>query len=86
MINHTDLGANAEQRSKKLRPLILTGQVTFGGNRQLKIYGTLSCRSGRRMKAANRVFFATEQEAVDAGYRPCGHCLRKEYKRWLTAP
>jgi methylphosphotriester-DNA--protein-cysteine methyltransferase len=34
------------------------------------------------MKAENRVFFASEAEAVGAGYRPCGHCMREAYGRW----
>jgi len=86
MINHTGPGIDPAQRSNQLRSLIRQGLVTLGGNRRLKIYGTLSCSSGKRMKTENRVFFTTEQEALNAGYRPCGHCMRKEYKRWLTAP
>jgi methylphosphotriester-DNA--protein-cysteine methyltransferase len=34
------------------------------------------------MKVVNRVFFQNEQEALTNGYRPCGHCLREEYKAW----
>jgi len=82
MINHTDLGAGPEQRSKKLRVLIRNGHITLGGNKRLKIYGTLSCSSGKRMKAENRVFFETEQEAIKAGYRPCGHCMAGKYRLW----
>ncbi|MGN8037858.1 Ada metal-binding domain-containing protein [Chitinophaga sp. 22321] len=50
--------------------LIHTGKIQLGGNRSLKIYGTLSCASGKRMKTANRVFFADEAEARANGYRP----------------
>ncbi|MGJ1205480.1 hypothetical protein [Sphingobacterium lactis] len=21
-------------------------------------------------------------EAIEAGYRPCGHCMREEYLKW----
>jgi len=77
-----DLGAGPEERRKKLRALIRNGQVKWGGNRRLKIYGTLSCSSGKRMKVENRVFFETEQEAVNTGYRPCGHCMAEEYRQW----
>jgi methylphosphotriester-DNA--protein-cysteine methyltransferase len=28
------------------------------------------------MKIENRVFFESEAEAMDAGYRPCGNCMR----------
>ena len=28
----------------------------------------------------NRVFFADEETAIAAGYRPCGICMKEEYK------
>jgi len=62
--------------------LIRNSAITLAGNKQLKIYGTLHCTSGKRMKVNNRVFFANEQEAIDAGYRPCGHCMREKYGVW----
>lgn len=58
-----------------LRTKIRRSKICFGGNRKLKIYGTLSCNSGKRMKCENRVFFASEQEAQQNNYRPCGHCM-----------
>lgn len=61
---------------------ISRGEILFGGNRVLKIYGTLDCKSGKRMKKVNRVFFVSEQEAGLFGYRPCGHCLPETYKKW----
>jgi methylphosphotriester-DNA--protein-cysteine methyltransferase len=67
----------------ELIELIQSKKIQFGGNRKLKIYGTLSCTSGKRMKKQNRVFFSTEKEAVTAGYRPCGHCLREKYLQWI---
>jgi methylphosphotriester-DNA--protein-cysteine methyltransferase len=76
MIAHIDLGKTAFARSRKLKELIDAGRVQFGGNKRLKIYGTLSCGSGKRMKIENRVFFESEAEAMDAGYRPCGNCMR----------
>lgn len=39
-----------------------------------KIFGTLECKSGMRMKPENRVFFATLEDAVKEGYRPCKNC------------
>jgi methylphosphotriester-DNA--protein-cysteine methyltransferase len=63
---------------------IKSKQVTFGGNTQLKIYGTLTCKSGKRMKKSNRVFFVDELEAISFGYRPCGHCIREKYQIWKT--
>ncbi len=34
------------------------------------------------MKRENRVFFSSEVEANNQGYRPCGHCMKSEYKKW----
>lgn len=66
----------------KVRPLIRNGQVKLAGNAPLKIYGLLSCRSGKRMKQKNRVFFTSTQEAIRQGYRPCGHCMKEAYQAW----
>ena len=56
--------------------------ICFAGNRKLGIYGKLNCSSGKRMKKGNRIFFRTEKEARENGFRPCGNCMKKEYKRW----
>ena len=58
--------------------LLRKGEITYAGNRRLKIYGRLDCWSGQRMRRVNRVFFVDEAEAVTAGYRPCGHCMRQQ--------
>lgn len=34
------------------------------------------------MKPEHRVFFLDSQEAMQLGYRPCGHCLKQEYRQW----
>jgi methylphosphotriester-DNA--protein-cysteine methyltransferase len=52
--------------------LIKNNILLFAGNRTLKICGSLSCNSGKRMKTTNRVFFTSEQEAIENGYRTCG--------------
>ena len=62
---------------------------TVGGHRRTKIYGRLDCPSALRWIAKghyvqHRVFFADEEVAIAAGYRPCGHCLRPSYRRWLA--
>ena len=59
----------------------------FGGHKKLKIYGRLDCPSANRHIAngqyvQHRVFFATEEDAVVAGYRPCGVCMRDKYQQW----
>ena len=70
---------------RTLKLLIDRGEIRLGGNSKLKIYGTLSCKSGKRMKIENRVFFRSEREAINEGYRPCGHCLKTKYLRWKNA-
>ena len=82
MINHLELGPSTFSRFRALELLIVNGKVKLGGNKKLKIYGKLNCGSGKRMKPANRVFFADEQEALNAGYRPCGHCMPHQYQIW----
>ena len=47
----------------------------YGGNKRLKIYGKLDCPSANRWIAKgyyiqDRVFFLTEEDAINAGYRP----------------
>lgn len=67
---------------KYLRGLVKNHKISFGGNRNLKIFGTLKCASVKRMKRKNRVFFTSELEANSNGFRPCGHCMNAAYKRW----
>jgi len=69
-----------ELEKRKLKLLIDKGEIVLGGNKQLKIYGRLDCKSGKRMKKENRVFFHSEKGATEKGYRPCGHCMKTEYK------
>lgn len=59
----------------------------LGGHHGLKIYGRLDCSSAARSIAKGqyikeRVFFADEQTAIAAGYRPCGVCMKEAYKKW----
>lgn len=81
MIRHTDF-ENNESGKQKLHALIRKGKIAFGGNSSLKIYGLVSCKSGKRMLRKNRVFFSSEKEAIEEGYRPCGHCLHDKYAAW----
>jgi len=66
----------------KIRSLIRSGEIKMAGYKKNKIYGSLHCRSGKRMLAENRVFFKNEEEAISMGYRPCGHCMREKYTLW----
>jgi methylphosphotriester-DNA--protein-cysteine methyltransferase len=63
---------------------------TLGGHRGTRVYGRLDCpvalswiRRGSDMR--HRVFFADQATAISAGYRPCGACMRVEYRRWKKA-
>jgi methylphosphotriester-DNA--protein-cysteine methyltransferase len=85
MISHTSLGDKAFKRNRQLKILLNKKLVTFAGNIKLKIYGTLDCSSGKRMKVQNRIFFITEDEAIALGYRPCGHCMLAAYKQWRAS-
>jgi len=82
MIYHNLPGTPILERSRQIKALIRHGSVGLAGNKRLKLYGRLDCGSGKKMKCENRVFFADEQEAVGAGYRPCGHCLKEKYHAW----
>lgn len=76
MIHHSEL-SDTELRIKLKNKTIL-----FGGNKRDKIYGCLSCASGKRLAKENRVFFTSEEKAKEANFRPCGHCMKKEYREW----
>ncbi|WP_433936371.1 Ada metal-binding domain-containing protein [Sorangium cellulosum] len=62
---------------------------TLGGNARAKIYGRLDCgsalaaiRDHGEAYTQHRVFFADEEAAVAAGYRPCGNCMRDRFVAW----
>ncbi|MFK7981254.1 MAG: metal-binding protein [Saprospiraceae bacterium] len=82
MIKHSTLADTSFSRLRQLKKLINKGKIQLGGNANLKIYGTLNFKLGKRLKVKNRVFFANEEEALEKGYRPCGHSMRKEYQLW----
>lgn len=60
---------------------------TLGGHRRSRIYGRLDCRTALRAierggYVRDRVFFADEETAIAAGYRPCAVCLPDRYAAW----
>jgi methylphosphotriester-DNA--protein-cysteine methyltransferase len=70
------------------RPYESDTHGTLGGHRRTKVYGRLDCpgalsliRRGKNV-VEHRVFFADEQTAIAAGYRPCGTCMREAYEAW----
>ena len=68
------------------RPYQSDTKGALGGNSRLGIYGELDCWSARanlpKGYATIRVFFPDEATAIAAGYRPCGHCMRRKYRTW----
>lgn len=69
------------------RPYASTAPGTLGGHRRNKLYGRLNCPAAQRALdaggyAAHRVFFADEQTALCAGYRPCAVCMPAAYRSW----
>jgi methylphosphotriester-DNA--protein-cysteine methyltransferase len=68
MIHHSAI------KPPDLHKLIRSGRVSLAGNKKLRIYGTLGCGSGKRMKVRNRVFFESEEEALMLGFRRCMVC------------
>jgi len=80
--NLVDMIRHSTVSSGDLWRLIRQQAIRFGGNGKLKIYGTLRCRSGKRIKRENRIFFYSENEAIENGFRPCGHCMKQAYQHW----
>ena len=67
---------------------------TLGGHSKQKVYGRAdTCPAAtRNLKKypaqfwSHSVWFATERDAIAAGYRPCGACLRDRYAEWKRRP
>ncbi|MBE7635467.1 metal-binding protein [Sneathiella sp. P13V-1] len=73
-----------EIQDAAFKAYIKAGDIQWGGHRKLKIYGRLDCWSGKKMKRENRVFFKSKEEAQSSGFRPCGHCMKKAYRQWIS--
>jgi methylphosphotriester-DNA--protein-cysteine methyltransferase len=79
-VAHTLIGADGREYESE-RP------GTLGGHRRSRIYGRLDCPAAMRAIArggyvSQRVFFAHEDDAIAAGYRPCAVCLARRYRAW----
>lgn len=62
----------------------------WGGHRGTEIYGHLDCPSALRAIVRgecvrHRVFFADEETAIAAGYRPGAICCADRYQAWKAA-
>jgi hypothetical protein len=69
------------------KPYVSETPGEYGGYRKSKIYGRLDCCAALRAiekggYVSERVFFADEETAIAAGYRPCGVCLPEKYAIW----
>ncbi len=69
------------------RPYQSATSGALGGHRPGHVYGRLDCPAALRAVARggyvrHRVFFADEQTAVAAVYRPCAVCLPDEHAQW----
>lgn len=67
-----------------------TTSGSFGGHKRNKGYGRLDCPSAllwiaKGYYVKHRVFFADEQTAIAAGYRPCATCMKERYAVWKKA-
>ncbi|MFT7144339.1 MAG: methylphosphotriester-DNA--protein-cysteine methyltransferase [Alphaproteobacteria bacterium] len=79
MILHLNISTNDLLKAIKRK------DITFAGWTVGKIYGHLNCVSGKnKIKAQNRVFFSTEQDATNHDYRPCAVCMKDTYKQWKS--
>lgn len=50
------------------------GDCPYIGNKNSKVFHHAWCSSVAQMKPANKVCFATREEALAQGYRPCKNC------------
>lgn len=50
------------------------GNCPYIGNKNSKVFHHAWCSSVAQMKPANKVCFATREEALAQGYRPCKNC------------
>ena len=97
IMEQINLILNSTQEELEQKKYILTDQEgkqylsatpgEKGGHHKLGIYGRMDCPSARKYIAQGnyvqeRVFFANEETAIRAGYRPCGICSKEAYKKW----
>jgi hypothetical protein len=72
------------------KPYLSAAAGTLGGHRRTKVYGRLDCPGALRWIAEghyveHRVFFADENTARAAGYRPCARCMPAAYAAWRSS-
>ena len=94
MVQSSDSIINENQTLKKYKligadnkPFLSDTPGTYGGHRRTKVYGRMDCRIALRYiekgnYVKNRVFFADEETAIAAGYKPCAVCLPDKFAIW----
>ena len=94
MVQSSDFYINENQTLKKYKlidannkPFLSDIPGTYGGHRRTKVYGRMDCRVALRYiekgtYVKNRVFFADEETAIAAGYKPCAVCLPDKFAIW----
>ena len=90
-------GTDAQHRRRRYtlvgpdgRPYQSSRPGTLGGHRRGRLYGRLDCAVALRAirrggYVTPRVFFADQQTAIAAGYRPCAVCMPAEDDAWKRA-
>lgn len=79
-----DLYNHAELTDDQVRAMLKCGDIKFAGHKGYKVWGLLTCATGKKMKRENRVFFTSQEAAEKNGYRPCGSCQRAAFNRWKS--
>ncbi len=66
--------APAPAAAAKPAPAPAPAATAFVGNKESKTFHRADCSYAGKMKASNRVGFASAAEAAKAGYKPCKVC------------
>jgi hypothetical protein len=70
------------------RPYSSETRGTLDGHSKLGISGQLDCWSARKALGKGyeeiRVFLPDEEAAIASRYRPCGNCMRAQYREWRS--
>lgn len=53
---------------------IIVYAMTYVGNARTYKFHVQGCRAEQRMNEANRIYFSSRQEAINAGMTPCKIC------------
>ena len=62
------------QATESPQRLMIVPDSGYIGNANRHVFHHPDCPSVTKMKDKNKVFFETREEAVEAGYKPCGQC------------